>query len=142
MGYTITVAGGPVVWTSRPQKRRALSTPEAELLAVTECARELEYLRNLTSELGLQLQAPAYNLHCDNAAVTNITSSGRTWRMRHLAISELFSIESQKRGTIKVIYTPTAEQPADMLTKPLQQSRISHFRNLLSIHPTTTTSTS
>ncbi len=40
-------AGGPITWWSRIQKTIALSTAKAELVAVTNAARQALYLRRI-----------------------------------------------------------------------------------------------
>ena len=44
-GYLITFAGGAVAWQSRLHKCVALSTTEAEFIAITEACKELLWLK-------------------------------------------------------------------------------------------------
>uniref|UniRef100_A0A3Q7H976 Reverse transcriptase Ty1/copia-type domain-containing protein n=1 Tax=Solanum lycopersicum TaxID=4081 RepID=A0A3Q7H976_SOLLC len=51
-GYLVTFAGGAVSWQSRLQKCVALSTTEAELIAVVEACKELLWMKRFLGELG------------------------------------------------------------------------------------------
>ena len=63
-GYVITYAGGAVSWQSRLQKAVALSTTEAEYVAAVEAEKELIWMKNVLSELGMKQET--FQLHCDN----------------------------------------------------------------------------
>nr|KYP48757.1 Retrovirus-related Pol polyprotein from transposon TNT 1-94 [Cajanus cajan] len=51
-GYLIKFAGGAVAWQSRLQRCVALSTIEAEFIAITEACKELLWLKKFLQELG------------------------------------------------------------------------------------------
>lgn len=51
-GYIFQIAGGPVSWRSKKQDTVALSTAEAEYVALSSAAQECVWLRRLNSELG------------------------------------------------------------------------------------------
>ena len=46
-GYVFFVAGGPVSWQSKTQKSVALSTAEAEYMALSDASKEALHLRAL-----------------------------------------------------------------------------------------------
>jgi len=50
-GYVITYAGCPIVWASKLQPLIALSTTEAEFIALSTALREVIFLMNLLKEL-------------------------------------------------------------------------------------------
>ena len=52
--YVMTYVGGVVSWQSRLQKFVAFSTTEAEYMAAVEAAKELIWMRNFLSELGMK----------------------------------------------------------------------------------------
>lgn len=51
-GYIYTLNGTAVSWISQLQKVVALSTTEAEYVAVTEASKEMIWLQNFLAELG------------------------------------------------------------------------------------------
>ena len=63
-GYVIKFAGGAVAWQSRLQKCVALSTTEAEFIAITEACKELLWVKKLLQELSFVQDK--YLLFCDS----------------------------------------------------------------------------
>ena len=57
-GYVFSIAGGSVSWRSRKQDTVALSTAEAEYVALSSAAQECVWMRRLSAELGNPLRAP------------------------------------------------------------------------------------
>ena len=53
-GYLITLSGGAVAWQSRLQRCIALSTTEAEFIAMTEACKELLWMKTFIQELGFK----------------------------------------------------------------------------------------
>lgn len=53
-GYVFTLARGPISWRSMLQATNALSTIEAEYMALTEASKEAVWLKDLVSELCLK----------------------------------------------------------------------------------------
>ena len=64
IGYVFTLSGGPVCWKSILQSLVAMSTTEAEYMAVVEAAKEALWLKRLVEELGLN--QGGIQLHCDS----------------------------------------------------------------------------
>ena len=52
IGYVYTLGGTAVSWGSQLQKIVALSTTEAEYVAVTEASKEMVWLQSFLEELG------------------------------------------------------------------------------------------
>ena len=50
--YVFLVAGGAITWKSKKQTIIALSSTEAEYVALSEAGREACWLRNLYEEIG------------------------------------------------------------------------------------------
>lgn len=58
-GFVFTVGGIAVSWMSRLQKSVALSTTEAEYMAISEASKEMIWLKNFLAELGKKQQDSA-----------------------------------------------------------------------------------
>ncbi|GAA0155422.1 transmembrane signal receptor [Lithospermum erythrorhizon] len=69
-GYLVTYAGGAISWQSKQQKCVALSTTEAEYIAVTECSKEVLWLKRFTKELGVVQKR--YTVQCDSQSVIHL----------------------------------------------------------------------
>ena len=52
-GYVFTLAKAPVSWKSTLQSTVALSTTEAEYMAITEAVKEAIWLQGLLDDLGV-----------------------------------------------------------------------------------------
>ena len=72
-GFTITVAACPVLWVSKLQTETALSTMEAEIVALSHSCKELFPVMDMVESLGPALGIPAgpttmkVSIHEDNA---------------------------------------------------------------------------
>ncbi|XP_031263955.1 secreted RxLR effector protein 161-like [Pistacia vera] len=66
-GYVFSLFGGVVCWMSKRQITVALSSTEAEYMALTHAAKEVMWLRRLSLELGFKLDA--VKIGCDNQGV-------------------------------------------------------------------------
>ena len=72
-GYLITFSRGAVSWQSRLQKCFALSTTEAEYIAITEASKELLWMKKFLQELGLQQER--YLLYCDSQSAIHLSKN-------------------------------------------------------------------
>ena len=57
-GYIFRVGSGPISWKSKKQDCVALSTAEAEYVALSSATQESIWLRKLFTELGNPLEGP------------------------------------------------------------------------------------
>ena len=73
IGYLVTHSGGAVSWQSRLQKCVALSSTEAEFIAITEASKELLWLKRLAGELGFEQDK--YVLFCDNQSAIHLSKN-------------------------------------------------------------------
>ena len=55
-GCRVLLNGAPVVWRSATQKHVPLSVTEADMGAGVTCVRDMMYVYNLMSSMGLQVQ--------------------------------------------------------------------------------------
>ena len=118
-GFAYLIDGGAVSWRSRKQELVTLSTAEAEYVAATHAAKEGIWLRRLISELFGPINDPT-PLYCDNqAALTLATTDNFHARTKHIDIRYHFIRHEVDSGAFKLIYCPTDDMVADILTKPL-----------------------
>ncbi|KAJ4702606.1 Retrovirus-related Pol polyprotein from transposon TNT 1-94 [Melia azedarach] len=105
------------------------SMTEAEYMALTEAAKEGIWLKGLVSDLGLHHdQAIVY---CDSlSAICLAKDQVHHERTKHIDVRYHF-LRSEKR--IKVNKVGTADNPADMFTKPIPHSKFQHCLDLLNV---------
>lgn len=132
-GYVFTIARGPISVKSRRQSVVALSSTEAEYIALTIAAREVAFLRMLLVELGVNIEA--IDIYEDNQPALNIankpaTSAGNT---KHVQLRWHYIRQEVQNGHIKLHWIETTQQVADGLTKPLDKIKFRWFKNLLGI---------
>lgn len=66
-GFVFILAGGAVMYESKKQQTVALSSTEAEYMALSSAAKEIIYIRNLLTEIGFsRLVKNAITLYGDN----------------------------------------------------------------------------
>ena len=68
-GYLFQIAGGPISWRSKKQDTVALSTAEAEYVALSSAAQETVWLRRLISELNNPPDGPTTILEDNQSAM-------------------------------------------------------------------------
>jgi hypothetical protein len=132
-GWVIRLAGGSIAYASKRQPCIAMSTTEAEIIAASTCACEIMYFRSLLEEMGLPQERPT-TLFVDNKGAVELSRDRKSChRSRHVDRRFFKVRELVFAGAIKVEYIPTAENPADLLTKALDQSTFyRHARTMLS----------
>ncbi|GJS00082.1 retrovirus-related pol polyprotein from transposon TNT 1-94 [Tanacetum coccineum] len=115
-GYTFLVQGCVVTWKAMLQHVVALSTTEAEYMALTEAVKEAIWLRGLLEELGIELNTMAVN--CDNQG-TNHLSRNHVFheRTKHINVRYQFIRKVLEANTIKVLKVGTEHNVVDALTK-------------------------
>ena len=120
-GMITLVNGAPVQWLAKQQPVVAKSTCEAEYIAAAETTAHTLWLHNLVRELNLT--APTPTLHVDNtAAVQRAKSMGATKRRKCIDVRYHFLHDTVQQGKLQVSRIPSADQYADILTKPLKNT--------------------
>lgn len=71
-GILCMYAGGVISWASRKQSSVAISSTEAELVAASEAAREIVWLKRLFNEI-TKLEVPT--LQVDNSAAIKLSQN-------------------------------------------------------------------
>jgi hypothetical protein len=136
MGYVITYAGCPMHWSSKMQTEIALSTTEAEYIALSQAMREvlpIIWLLEEARQQGIPVMNATPKIHCkvfeDNAGAIEIANVPKMRpRTKHLNIKYHHFREEVRKGTISIYHTRTEEQIADIFTKPLPEAPFVKFR--------------
>ena len=136
-GYALTLAGGAVCWVSRKQKTVALSSTEAEYMAMSDTSRQIMWITNLYIEIGLP--QGSIDLLCDNqGAIFSASNPVTQHKSKHIAIRYHYIRERVENKDINLYYIPTNQQVADLMTKNLDKNKIKFFLNELGITINTT----
>ncbi|WP_292992018.1 reverse transcriptase domain-containing protein [Nitrosomonas sp.] len=126
-GYFAEFAGGPIAWRSSRQKKRAMSSGEAEYVALSDLGREIVHIRNLFSELKIPLSETTY-AHCDSAVAISIaTKQGFTQRSKGIRLCYHNVREMVNSKELHLEKIAGTENPADCLTKPLSRQKVEQY---------------
>jgi hypothetical protein len=120
-GYTFLINGSTVSWSSRKQELVTLSTAEVEYVAATHAAKEGIWLQWIINKLFWHPLGEPTTLFCDNQSAIRLAMGDNYHaRMKHIDIWFHFIRETIKDSTFNLIYCPTDEMTADILTKALR----------------------
>ncbi|KAL5839560.1 hypothetical protein ACOSQ4_012168 [Xanthoceras sorbifolium] len=122
-GYVYTLGGTAVSWVSQLQKIVALSTTEAEYVAVTEASKEMVWLQNFLEELGKKQEDNV--LYCDSQSAIHLAKNPSFHsRTKHIQLRYHFIRSLLEDGILKLEKISGAQNPADMLTKTVTTDKL------------------
>jgi len=136
MGYVITYAGCPMHWASKMQTEIALSSTEAEYIALSQSMREvipIMWLLQEAADQGINFINTKPKVHCavfeDNEGAIEIANVPKMRpRTKHLNLKYHHFREEVKKGTISIYHVSTKDQMADIFTKPLEEGQFTKLR--------------
>ena len=129
--YINFVNSGAVSWKSGLQPIVTLSSCEAEYVALCAEVCEVKYLRNLIEELGHEQKEATLIWEDNKAAILIAEQTGSSaGRCKHIDTRFRFVSAAIKDRVVRVRYTPTDTNVADLFTKPLT---IAVFERLLEL---------
>ena len=98
-GYIFTLGGSPISWRSTKQSVVALSTTEAEYIALSQAAQEAVWLRHLFTNMKLKISNPTV-LFEDNESAIALSKNPRCHsRMKHVDIKYHYTRCNQTKGS-------------------------------------------
>ena len=125
-GLVILMGGAPVQWHTQRQGLVALSTAEAELVAMVDA---LQSGRALRSFVELIFPVTEMEMHGDNrAALVLATGQGGGWRTRHLRIRSSALSDALNQKELALHHRSGTKLLADALTKLLPTVPLAVFR--------------
>jgi hypothetical protein len=141
-GYVVMVNGTPVVWSSRRQKTVALSTCEAEFVALVRGGCELLWVKKCLIGLGFSyLYTHPPTCFVDNTAAIRVgITEGQTPVTKHMSLKFFWVREKILRNKFRIQWIPSPKNPSDLLTKiiggqkfttlwPSLSGNVNHHRN-------------
>ena len=130
-GVVFNFCRAAVSWSSKKQPTVALSSCEAELMALSEAAKEAMYLQDFLEELGLSSGQPM-SLGCDNQAAGDLAyNPEHHQRTKHIARRHFFVREAVEDMRLVVPFVSTVDNMADFFTKPLAPHDFFRMRNII-----------
>lgn len=118
-GHVLVKQGGAISWSSKRQPTVALSSTEAEYMALSSCTQETLFFRQLEFELDSS-SSDSTRVYCDNKGAIDLSKSiGFNARTKHIDVRHHFLRKCIEDKQINVEHISTEEMLADFLTKPL-----------------------
>jgi len=131
-GYDFTIGGFAVSWKASLQATVALSTTEAEYMAISEACKEAIWLRGLYSELcGV---SSCITIHYGSQSAICLTKDQMFYeKTKYIDVRYHFIRCVVAKGDVKVCKISTRDNPADMLTKPVLVAKFELCSSLVGV---------
>ena len=130
-GYVFTYAQAAISWGCKKQPTIALSSCEAEIVALSEAAKEAVYLADFLAELGFPARSPT-QLATDNTGARDLSYNPEHHdRVKHVERRHFFIRELVEQQRVVVPYVNTHANLADFFTKPLSGKNFFRLRNAI-----------
>ena len=130
-GYAFLLNNGAIIFRSLLQKSQALSTAEAEYVALCAASQDAAYLLQMLHELGMGDYAPITILEDNQACIEIASKDIVSPKLKHIDIRFHFVRTMISESKIKIVYCPTYHQAADILTKGIDVMNFIRHRSTL-----------
>jgi hypothetical protein len=126
-GYSFHFGQGVISWSSKKQHIIALSSTEAEYIALTHAAKEALWIRSFVNELRGTMPLPI-QVNCDNQGALALAKDNKFHsRTKHIDLRYHFIREAVEDNKIEISYIPTDENVSDIFTKALARPKFVRF---------------
>jgi len=131
-GFITLYGGSAISWESRKQRTVALSSIEAEYMALSDCTKEALYMSRLYKQL---MNVPCViEIFCDNRGAIELSMNPLYHkRTKHIHARYHFIRESVAEKKVKLSYCSTNEMFADILTKSLPKVKHGFCTNAVGV---------
>lgn len=130
-GHCIFLGSNLLVWSAKKQEVVSRSSAEFEYRSLANAATDIVWLQSLCKELSISVN-PTSLLWCDNKSAIALASNPVFHaRTKHIEIDVHFVREKVLAKVLQVGHVPSADQIADIFTKPLGEARFLLLRNRL-----------
>lgn len=120
--------------SSRKQPTVAKSSTEAECVALSLATQEAIWLCRLMKDFGKQTDAPT-TIYEDNQGAIELAKNAKYHkRTKHIDICHHFVQERVVSNEIRVIYCPSQDMVANIMTKGLPKPAFEKLRDLLRVY--------
>ncbi|GKD47167.1 retrovirus-related pol polyprotein from transposon TNT 1-94 [Tanacetum coccineum] len=109
-------------WSSRKQKCTAISSTEAEYIALSGCCAQILWMCSHLTDYGFQFNK--IPLYCENkSAIALCCNNVQHSRAKHINVCYHFINKQVENGIVELYFVRTEYQLADIFTKPLPRDR-------------------
>ncbi|GJS64272.1 retrovirus-related pol polyprotein from transposon TNT 1-94 [Tanacetum coccineum] len=112
-----------VSWSSKKQKRTAISSTEAEYIALSGCCAQILWMRSQLTDYGFQFYK--IPLYYDNKSVIALSCNNvQHSRAKHIDVCYHFIKEQVENRVVELYFVRTEYQLDDIFTKPSLRERL------------------
>ena len=128
--------GAAIDWGSKKQTSVALSSCEAEVIALSEAAKDMVYFCKLLRRLSKLFVPGPTPLSSDNLAARDLSYNPEHHdRTKHVECRNFYTRDMVERFELVVPYVSTNDNPVDFLTKPMNAKHIFRLCKLMINEP-------
>ena len=121
-GWLVLWQSAAIQWGSHKQKSVALSTCEAEIMALSEATKDMVYARKFLSGLGADVTQPS-PLYTDSKSARDVSyNPEHHGRMKHVLRRHFFVRDMVEEFEIEVPFVRSEDNVADFFTKPFKSA--------------------
>ena len=131
-GYMVKLAGAIFSWNSHAQKTIALSSTEAEYMSLSDTSRQLIWIKNLLSKLGITL-FPILLMGDNQGSIFLASNPVQEKHIRHIDLCYHFIRETIQNKMVELFFIEGTNNPADLFTKNLGCIKFEKFREQLGL---------
>ena len=118
--YIFIQAGGLTAWSAQYQQTVALSTMEAEYMAVSRAAKQILWMYSEMEEVGYPQEKPGLLYNDNSGAIALTKNTKHNSCVKHIDIRHHFIRECVENGENSVLHVPSIDNLADLFTKSLR----------------------
>jgi hypothetical protein len=122
-GLLVTVGGCLVQWMSRAESVTALSSTEAEYIAMSICAQEVKFVSMLLNEMSKEAKTPSIIREDNTGALFLVDNAQLGNRTKHIDTRYHFVRDMVKSEELQAVYVRSELNHADMCTKNLPRDK-------------------
>ena len=118
-GYIFIMCGGPVAWSSKRQATVALSTVEAEYVAMSRCTQQMVWMHSWLKEVKVDYIIPGVIKGDNRGAIALSKNTKDHGKVKHIDIHHHYIRELVQSGNISFEQVSSSDNLADVFTKAL-----------------------
>lgn len=123
--------GSPISWFSKRQTCIALSSAEAEYVALTEAGKEATWLTQLYRDMDVPTDGPVVLKTDSQSAMILAHNPEHHPKTKHIAVKQHYIRHLVSSKVVELEHLPDVKQPADLLTKSVVKQKFQEKRDLL-----------
>jgi hypothetical protein len=132
-GCVIRFNGDVMNWVSKKQSSVAMSSAEAEYIAMAEAVKEALWYRSWIVEVLSVYVCPL--IRCDNQAAIKLSDNDTIHeRSKHIRLRYHFIRDEKSKKHIDIMWIKSGQQQADILTKALDKTVFERLRDKLLVN--------